>query len=53
TDILEEKYYRKTASVCPECLERIDAVVQEEDGKIFNVGIAEITIKITTICQVY
>jgi len=37
TDVLNEKYYRKTASVCPECLERIDAVVQEEDGKIFMV----------------
>ncbi|GAG85288.1 unnamed protein product, partial [marine sediment metagenome] len=37
TDVLNEKYYRKTASVCPECLERIDAVVQEEDGKVFMV----------------
>lgn len=38
TDVLNEKYYRKTASVCPECLERIDAVVQEEDdGKIYMV----------------
>ncbi len=36
TDYLNEKYYRKTVSICPECLERIPAVVQEEnDGQIF------------------
>ncbi len=36
TDYLNEKYYRKTVSVCPECLERIPAVVQEEnDGQIY------------------
>jgi uncharacterized radical SAM superfamily Fe-S cluster-containing enzyme len=36
TDYLNEKYFRKTFSVCPECLERIPAVVQEEDdGQIY------------------
>jgi uncharacterized radical SAM superfamily Fe-S cluster-containing enzyme len=36
TDYLNEKYFRKTVSVCPECLERIPAVVQEEDdGQIY------------------
>jgi uncharacterized radical SAM superfamily Fe-S cluster-containing enzyme len=36
TDISNEKYYRKTFSVCPECLERIPAIVEEEDdGKIY------------------
>jgi uncharacterized radical SAM superfamily Fe-S cluster-containing enzyme len=35
TDILDEKYYRKTFSVCPECLERIPAVVEEIEGQIF------------------
>ncbi len=33
TDYLNEKYYRKTVSICPECLERIPAVVQEEDDE--------------------
>jgi len=36
TDYLNEKYFRKTVSICPECLERIPAVVQEEDdGHIY------------------
>jgi uncharacterized radical SAM superfamily Fe-S cluster-containing enzyme len=36
TDILDEKYYRKTFSVCPECLERIPAVIKEDDdGKVY------------------
>jgi uncharacterized radical SAM superfamily Fe-S cluster-containing enzyme len=36
TDYLNEKYFRKTFSICPECLERIPAVVQEEDdGQIY------------------
>jgi uncharacterized radical SAM superfamily Fe-S cluster-containing enzyme len=36
TDIIDEKYYRKTFSVCPECLERIPAVVREDDdGKVY------------------
>lgn len=36
TDYLNEKYFRKTVSICPECLERIPAVVQEEDdGQIY------------------
>ncbi len=35
TDILDEPYYRKTFSVCPECLKKIPAVVEEDDGKIF------------------
>jgi len=36
TDYLNEKYFRKTVSVCPECLERIPAVIQEEgDGQIY------------------
>ena len=28
-------YYRKTGSICPECLERIDAEIVEEDDQIF------------------
>ncbi len=35
SDYINEKYYRKTQSVCPECLERIDAEVYEEDDQIF------------------
>ncbi|MGM0469899.1 MAG: tetraether lipid synthase Tes [Promethearchaeati archaeon] len=35
SDILEEKYYHKTKSVCPECLGKIDAEVFEEDGEIW------------------
>ncbi len=36
TDYLNEKYFRETVSICPECLERIPAVVQEEDdGQIY------------------
>jgi len=35
TDILDEQYYRKTFSVCPECLKKIPAVVEEDDGKIY------------------
>jgi len=35
SDYLNEKYYRKTQSVCPECLERIDAEVYEENEQIF------------------
>jgi len=35
SDYLNEKYYRKTQSVCPECLERIDAEVYEDDDQIF------------------
>ncbi len=32
TDVLDAKYYRKTVSVCPECLQRIPAVVAEDDN---------------------
>ncbi|MHA1104198.1 MAG: tetraether lipid synthase Tes [Promethearchaeota archaeon] len=35
TDILNESYYRKTYSVCPECLKKIPAVVEEDNGKIY------------------
>jgi uncharacterized radical SAM superfamily Fe-S cluster-containing enzyme len=36
TDILDAKYYRKTFSVCPECLQRIPAIVKEDDdGKVY------------------
>ncbi|TFG00315.1 MAG: hypothetical protein EU542_08175, partial [Promethearchaeota archaeon] len=36
TDILDAKYYRKTFSICPECLGRIPAVVKEDDdGKVY------------------
>ncbi len=35
TDYLKEKYYRKTWSVCPECLQRIAAEVLEEDDQIW------------------
>ncbi|MBD3353082.1 MAG: radical SAM protein [Candidatus Lokiarchaeota archaeon] len=35
TDILNEKYYAKTKSVCPECLDKIDAEIVEEDGEIW------------------
>ena len=32
TDILDELYYRKTESICPECLKKLPAVIEEEDG---------------------
>jgi uncharacterized radical SAM superfamily Fe-S cluster-containing enzyme len=35
TDYLDHKYYRKTFSVCPECLERIPAEIYEEDDEIW------------------
>ena len=35
TDILDEPYYRKTYSVCPECLKKLPAVIEEEDGKVY------------------
>jgi len=35
TDYLNEKYYRKTQSVCPECLERVDAEVFEENDEVW------------------
>jgi len=35
TDYLKEKYYRKTKSICPECMDKIDAEVVEEDGEIW------------------
>ena len=35
SEYLNEKYFRKTQSVCPECLEVIDAEVYEEDNQIF------------------
>jgi uncharacterized radical SAM superfamily Fe-S cluster-containing enzyme len=35
SDYLNEKYYRKTFSVCPECLDRIPAEVYEENDEIW------------------
>ncbi|MFO8019904.1 MAG: radical SAM protein [Promethearchaeia archaeon] len=35
TDYLKEKYYKKTESICPECLDKIDAEIVEEDGEIW------------------
>ncbi|MFX1311749.1 MAG: tetraether lipid synthase Tes [Promethearchaeota archaeon] len=35
TDYLNEKYYRKTESLCPECLEKIGAEVYEENDEIW------------------
>ena len=35
SDYLNEKYYRKTESVCPECLEKIGAEVYEENDEIW------------------
>ena len=35
TEYLEKKYYRKTWSVCPECLQRIAAEVVEENDEIW------------------
>lgn len=35
TDILNEPYYRKTASICPECMKKIDAELVEENGEIW------------------
>ncbi len=35
TDYLKEKYYHKTKSVCPECLNKIDAEIIEENDEIF------------------
>jgi uncharacterized radical SAM superfamily Fe-S cluster-containing enzyme len=34
-EYLNEKYYRKTFSVCPDCLERIPAEVYEKDDEIW------------------
>jgi len=31
----QEKYYKTTQSVCPECLTTIDAQIFEDDGKVF------------------
>ncbi|MFX1411551.1 MAG: hypothetical protein ACFFA6_14460, partial [Promethearchaeota archaeon] len=33
SDYLKEKYYRKTFSICPECMERIPAIVKEDDDE--------------------
>ena len=35
TDYLEQKYYKKTKSICPECMDKLDAVIVEEDGEIW------------------
>jgi 7,8-dihydro-6-hydroxymethylpterin dimethyltransferase len=35
TDILNEPYYRKTSSICPECMKKIDAEIVEEEGEIW------------------
>jgi len=35
TDYLNEKYYKKTESVCPECLKRIPAEIIERDEQIW------------------
>ena len=35
TEFLEKKYYRKTWSICPECLQRIAAEIVEEDDQIW------------------
>jgi len=35
TEFLEKKYYRKTWSVCPECLQRIAAEIVEENDQIW------------------
>ena len=34
-EYLSEPYYRKTQSVCPECLERVDAEIYEENDQIW------------------
>ncbi len=33
SDYLNEKYYKKTFSICPECMERIPAVIKEDDDE--------------------
>ena len=35
TDYLEQKYYKKTKSICPECMDKLDAIIVEEDGEIW------------------
>ncbi|MFX1257479.1 MAG: radical SAM protein [Promethearchaeota archaeon] len=35
SDYLKEKYYQKTRSVCPECLQPIDAEIYEEEDQIW------------------
>jgi uncharacterized radical SAM superfamily Fe-S cluster-containing enzyme len=35
TDYLKTPYYKKTKSVCPQCLDKIDAEIVEEDGEIW------------------
>ncbi len=33
SDYLNKKYYKKTFSICPECMERIPAVIKEDDDE--------------------
>ncbi|MFX0072624.1 MAG: radical SAM protein, partial [Candidatus Hermodarchaeota archaeon] len=35
TDYLKEKYYKKTLSICPECLQRVPAEIIERDDEIW------------------
>ncbi len=35
SDYLNQKYYHKTESICPECMDRIPAEIVEENGEIF------------------
>ena len=35
TDYLEQKYYKKTKSICPECMDKLDAEIVEENGEIW------------------
>ena len=35
TEYLNTPYYQKTRSVCPECLQPINAEIVEENGEIF------------------
>ncbi|MFX0072849.1 MAG: tetraether lipid synthase Tes [Candidatus Hermodarchaeota archaeon] len=34
SDYLNEKYYRKTFSICPECMERIPAIIEEDNDEM-------------------
>ncbi len=35
TDYLKQKYYTKTKSICPECMDKLDAEIVEENGEIW------------------
>lgn len=49
-EYLNTPYYRKTFSLCPECLERIPAEILEENNEIFMKKLAQNTVSFKTNC---